>query len=153
MKIFALLLLLGSCVAQSLPDAPQLQAPDYTQPLPPLPPDTWQEKSHNKDWFVFAGALVAEQAAAYYDIHETEIGLRHGVAIEGNTFLLNTNKPTFGQLERREWTFYVPIVFAPSLLGRLFNCREWFYLGLSAPAAFTLKHIQGGDQWRTLLNN
>jgi hypothetical protein len=155
MKILLGLLLFGviSCAAQEFPDAPQVQSssPDYSKPLPPLPPDTWQEKRHNIDWVVFGGALVIEQAAAYYDSHETVIGLRHGVAIEGNTFLLPNDKPTFGQLEKREWEFYVPVVFGPALVGKLLNCRQWFYIGLASPAAYTVKHIQGGNAWRTLL--
>jgi hypothetical protein len=146
--LFTLLILCGASMAQ-LPDAPSPQLTEtvvhnsFTAPV--------QAPKHRKDWIAFAGAMAFEQSAAYYDNHETVIGIRHGVAVEANTWLLSTNKPTFGQLERRELLVYVPMVVSPSVIAKLFHKREWFYAGLTAPVAYGAKHIQAGNQWRRLL--
>jgi hypothetical protein len=139
--------------AQILPDAPQpqyLNNPTVTNAS--FKPVADSEPKHNADWFAFAGVLAFEQGAQYYDNHETVIGIRHGVGVEANAWLLGTRKPTFGQLERRELLVYVPIVVSPSIIGRLIHNRPLFFSGLTAPVALGAKHIQGGNAWYKLLH-
>lgn len=107
---------------------------------------------HNKDWFVFAGALAFEQYGAVYDAKWSERGIRSGIAVEGNTFLLGTDKPTFWQLERRDLTFYVPILSVAPVVAKLTHHRPWFFGSLSGFAALGVSHIQGGSQWKKLIN-
>ncbi len=111
-----------------------------------------KESTHRKDWIAFGAVMGFEQGAAYFDSHETVIGIRHGLAVEGNTWLIGTNKPSFGQLYRRELLVAVPIVISPSLVARHFHNRTWFFAGLAAPVAFGAKHIQGGHEWVQLLH-
>ena len=130
MKIAVSLVLLSATAFAQLPDAPK----DHRVP----------EKA------AFAAALTFEVATDRYDISQTEKGLKAGVAIEGNTFLLGTNKPTAGQLWKIDAVF-TAITITPSVLAYIFHKKEWFYAGLACPFAYGLRHIQGGKQWATLL--
>lgn len=88
-------------------------------------------------------AVLAFAAGAAYDIEQTEIGLKKGVAVEGNTFLVGS-KPTVLRLLLRD-SLYLSIMV---LLGLFVHPAL-----LVGPAiAGGLKHLVGGLKWRNLNN-
>jgi hypothetical protein len=144
---------------QALPDAPMPQPDSLPRPRPPLrafPPP------HGDDllpahvavsrrpplWPLFAvGALDA--AAATFDFRETLIGLRHGVAVEGNNWLIGTH-PSAAQLSGRE-TLVIGLLVSPALIAYHFRSKPFFYASLVAPVVMAAKHIQAGNRWVDLL--
>ncbi len=100
---------------------------------------------------VLIGGLIFAEACGYYDAHETVIGLRHGVAVEGNTFLVGAH-PSFGPLVARDQINVFAALFFPSL-GWI---KRWpMLLGATSDAPYVegMVHIKGGNSWRRLLNH
>jgi hypothetical protein len=149
--ILTFLLFVSLAVAQELPNAPSTQMDTQVHNVPnyALAPSTPRGK--NK-LFILAAVVGFEIAADAYDIHETEKGIKAGVAFEGNTFLIPDNgRPTASQLWRRD-TFELGMAVTPSILGYVFRKSGLFYGGLAIPAVLGGKHISGGKQWADLLN-
>lgn len=147
---FILLLVLADMAScQTIPDTPQPQylrsesQPSYTTKTP-------NARARSRVGLAaIAGAVVFEQAAAIFDATETERGLRAGVAVEGNTFLVGSH-PSFKALEARD-AMYVGLCITPSMLGYIFHRNDVLFGGLVAPVTFGVKHIYAARQWRALL--
>jgi len=105
---------------------------------------------HPKLLLALAGALAFEQAAAIYDARKTEQGLKAGVAVEANTWLVGTH-PTFGRLEAKDF-LQLGIATSPSVLAYAFHHEGLFLAGLVGPTVLGVKHIQAGRQWQALLD-
>lgn len=129
-----------------LPDAPQPQPPitDYTIYNAP---STF--KSHNKNkLLVFAAVEGFAIASDVYDVRASERAFARGY-VEQNGWLVcsgpaNMCRPSAGSLYARDLALELSIASVPSILGYVFHRPEWFYAGLAAPAAFGIRHIQGG---------
>jgi hypothetical protein len=155
-----ILLLLALCpcaVAQELPDAPGAIRGIRFDPVEPAPRQSWPialdsnspEPRGRKNLLALAGAVAFEVVANHYDVSETEKGLKAGVAVEGNTWLVGS-KPTAGQLYARD-LLTVGILVTPSVVAYIFRRTELFYGGLAGPVVMGCKHISGGNQWKALL--
>ncbi|MGO8797113.1 MAG: hypothetical protein ACLQLC_20025 [Candidatus Sulfotelmatobacter sp.] len=103
-----------------------------------------------KQLIALGGALAFAIVADHYDISETEKGIKAGVAVEGNTWFIGTDKPTAGQLYKRD-LLVIGVTATPSVLAHIFRAPALFYGGLSMPVVMGMKHISGGNQWKRLL--
>ncbi len=103
-------------------------------------------------FILFAIAVALAVAADLYDVILTEKGLKAGVAVEGNSFLLGeTNtKPTALQLYRRD-AIVIAMASAPALAVYLMGAPDVAYGFLAGPVVAAIKHIQGGRAWAKLL--
>jgi hypothetical protein len=156
--LILLLLALGPLAfAQELPDAPSAIRgrrfdPVETAPIQsrPIAADSnVREPRGHKKLLALAGAVAFEVAANHYDVSETEKGLKAGVAIEGNTWLVG-RRPSAGPLYARD-LLTDGILITPSVVGYIFRKMEFFYSGLSGPVVMGCKHISGGNKWKALL--
>jgi hypothetical protein len=131
LSLFGFFFLLGSAFGQSLPDAPT-----------PVP--------HHRDLFALAGAVAFDLGANVYDVRETERGLKAGVAVEGNTWLVGTH-PSARALYGRD-LLVLGLASTPSIIFHLLHKRPLFYGGLAGPIVYGVEHIQGGNSWKRLLH-
>lgn len=145
------------------PDVPDvsrslLAAPDVivhkgeavTLEEPAAQPKPFLYRHRNRILPVLIGGLVFAEACGYYDAHETVIGLRHGVAVEGNTFLIGAH-PSFGPQVARDQINVFAALFLPSL-GWI---KRWpMLLGATSDAPYIegMIHIKAGNSWRKLLS-
>jgi len=109
-----------------------------------------KESRGPKKLLLLGGVLAFAIAADCYDVSETEKGIKAGVAVEGNTWLIGTDKPTAGQLYKRD-LLVIGLTAAPPTFAYIFRGPTWFYAGLSGPVVMGFKHISGGNQWKRLL--
>ncbi len=98
---------------------------------------------------VLAAGLAWAIGCDVYDITLTEKGIKAGVAVEGNTWLVGT-KPGAVALYLRD-SLETGIATAPCILACIFNNAPLFWGFLIAPLLSGVKHILGGKQWATLL--
>jgi len=100
-------------------------------------------------WYLI-GAVTFTLFTTVYDTIMSEKGIKAGVAVEANlTWLYGTNKPTTLDY----YLVNIPIVFVvavPSIVGYLTGNSALYYAGLAAPLMLSIKHIQGGLEWRAL---
>jgi len=99
--------------------------------------------------YAFAGSLAFAFAADRYDVHETVRGLRAGVAIEGNTWLIGSH-PSAAALYRRD-ALEIGFSATPALLTWFRRKHLAHYSLCSGPVGIGIGHIQGGNQWKRLL--
>jgi hypothetical protein len=85
-----------------------------------------------------------------YDVTETEKGLKAGVAVEGNTFLIGTDKPTAVKLYLRDGVVIVA-ASVPAAVCLGLHAPSFFYAALAGPVVAGAKHILGGRAWVKLL--
>ena len=141
----------------ALVDAPS-STPSYVQAQNPVASSFRHEADKKpvkgtrgvKHLIALGGALAFAIVADHYDISETEKGIKAGVAVEGNTWLIGTDKPTAGQLYKRD-LLVIGLSATPSVLAHIFRAPALFYGGLSMPVVLGVKHISGGNQWKRLL--
>jgi hypothetical protein len=150
----SVLFLCLSSGAQDLPDAPSATPQGYGEvsarpQLSFIPPPAVTTR-HPKRLIALVGAIGFEQVCAVYDARQTEKGLKAGVAVEGNTWLVGQH-PSFRALESRD-ILYTSFLVTPSVLSYVFHNTPFFFGGLAAPVTYGIKHIQGGKQWQTLLD-
>lgn len=100
-------------------------------------------------FLIFFVGLAA--ACSTYDNIMTQKGLRAGVGIEANSWLVGT-KPTAAKLYIRDAVLF-GLLFLPSMWGLAIGVSALFYPFLFPPFLLCLKHIQGGRQWRWMLLN
>lgn len=108
-------------------------------------------------FIVLVVLFVLAVVAAAADASETEIGIKAGVAVEGNSaidWIWRTQKPTFGE------TFAYDLVrlgiFAGlGVAGELVHGKLTFGIpfAIAALIALGLKHYQGARQWAWLIKN
>jgi hypothetical protein len=153
--VFALLAL-SSCFAQTLPDTPSA-TPAYlkgdTQVVNAYDKDnTLTVKTHNHyslRLLALVGADVFEQAANYYDVTETEKGIKAGVAVEASCCI--GRKPEAHKFYVKDG-ITLGLIDLPSLFAYKYHSTSWFYGGLVGPIVYGVKHIHGGDEWKELLH-
>jgi len=116
----------------------------------PKPQPDYSEHFDNKSLLALGGATVFAILADRYDVKWTERGLKAGVAIEGNTWLVGTH-PSAGALYKRD-ALVIGLVCTPSLVGYLTKNKYLTYVMLALPVAVGIGHIQGGNSWRNLLH-
>lgn len=152
-----LLVSLGISQGQNaeLPDAPSaVMEAAWAQNTPSTRPALSYEKPTvkprgKKKLLALAGVVAFSLATEVYDIRETEKGLKAGVAQEGYTFLVGSH-PSAHALYTRD-TITLGLLTIPSLLGYFYRKPVLYYSMLSIPAAQGIDHIQGGNQWKDLL--
>lgn len=100
-------------------------------------------------YFVLLAVSIAFCVACdIYDVTMTQKGLKAGVAIEGNTWLVG-EKPSAKALYLRD-SLLMLFCITPSLLLSFVNPPAAFGT-LSGPIAYGVKHILGGRAWVKLL--
>jgi hypothetical protein len=98
---------------------------------------------------VLVGSVAFGLAGQIYDMILTERGLKAGVAIEANDWLVGKH-PTAKALYLRDVTI-LTISTLPSVLALVFGSAP-LALGFSVvPIVFGVKHILGGLAWARLL--
>lgn len=123
-----------SVTISEYPDAPQPYMYRHRKRLLPL----------------LIGGLVFAEAADVYDDRETEIGLRHGVAFEGTTWLIGSH-PSFRAAMARDQIMIGVSLIMPTL-GWIKRYPVLFGGTLDCPYVVGIVHIRGGNAWRKLLN-
>jgi hypothetical protein len=106
-----------------------------------------QERGKKK-LLALAGAVAFAIGAAAYDNHETLKGIRAGVGVEGNTWMVGS-RPSMRALIGRD-VLVIGWTSAPSVLAYKFHKMPFFYGGLGMPVIDGLKSIQGGKSWVAL---
>lgn len=94
-------------------------------------------------------ALIIAVAGDVYDVIMTEKGLKAGVAVEGNDFLVDS-KPSALALYLRD-SVILAFCLVPTVLSAAFGNMPVAYGSLIAPVVYGIQHILGGLQWRALL--
>ena len=91
------------------------------------------------------------EACGVYDVVMTEKGLKAGVAVEGNDWLVG-QKPSAVALYLRD-NLTLALCVLPSLLAGLWAHNLPVAYGLAfMPIPYGIHHIQGGRAWAKLLN-
>jgi len=94
-------------------------------------------------------AFLAAVAAEIFDVTMTEKGLKAGVALERNTWLVGS-KPSAKALYLRDLLIIVPFL-ALGLVAVHF--KHPIVYGFIAPLAVrAVQHIKGGLEWKKLLS-
>ena len=97
-------------------------------------------------------SLALGVAGDVYDVIMTEKGLKAGVAVEGDTWLIGSTKPSALALYLRDSLVLALCVAPTALCATVFHNLPLAYGALAGPVAYGAKHVLGGLQWRTLLN-
>jgi hypothetical protein len=147
-RILIALLFTSSLFAQELPNAPQPQQQPENVVHNYSTKFTAPSRGPKKLW-ALAGVVGFAVATDIYDVTETEKGLKAGVAVEGNTWLVGS-KPKAGALYGRD-LLVIGFTASPSVLAYVFRKPEFFFAGLGGPIVIGCKHIHGGNQWKALL--
>lgn len=98
---------------------------------------------------LLAVAFALDAASGIYDATLTSRGLKAGVAVEGNTWLIGT-KPSNLALHLRNIMFLVASSL-PAALALYFGNIPVAMGFLAGPAVDAYKHIAGGRAWAALL--
>lgn len=93
-------------------------------------------------------SLTFAFASEAYDTYMTEKGLKAGVAIEGNSWLVG-QKPSALALTLRDATIIL-LTGVPSAIA-LYYGSVFYYSGLVVPVVRGVQHIIGGREWAALL--
>jgi hypothetical protein len=102
-----------------------------------------------KEFIALAVAVAFYVGCDLYDVILTEKGIRAGVAVEGNTFLVGS-KPSAVALYLRD-ILVAGIATVPCVLALSFHNLPIFWGCLVAPVVAGVKHILGGLAWAKLL--
>lgn len=97
--------------------------------------------------FYTLAALAVAIAGDVYGITLTSRGLKAGVALEGNTFLIGS-KPSARALYLRD-ALVLGLCLVPTVVFH--SNVPVAYGALAAPVAYGAKHFLGGLAWRKLL--
>ena len=100
--------------------------------------------------FAFLFAIAFYVGCDLYDVILTEKGIKAGVAVEGNTFLVG-QKPSAVALYLRD-ALLAGLATTPCAIALAVGNTPLFWGFLAAPVVVGVKHILGGKQWRFLLN-
>jgi hypothetical protein len=98
---------------------------------------------------VVLGSIVFCEACGVYDVMMTEKGLRAGVAVEGNTWLVG-EKPTAMALYLRD-NLSLVLSSLPAIVMLFLHNTPLAYGCSAAPVAYGVKHIIGARKWAKLL--
>lgn len=99
--------------------------------------------------YLFAAATAVGILGDVYDVTYTTIGLKKGLAVEGNTWLIG-NKPSEKALYLRDG-LVLAFCMLPTILGAtVFHNVPVAYGGLVSPVIYGVKHYMGGLAWKKL---
>ena len=98
---------------------------------------------------LYTVALAAALAGNTYDILMTEEGLKAGVGVEGNDWLVG-EKPSALALYLRDGLVNLPFIALP-LVSHIVGNDPLAYGTLSGLAVIAIKHVMGGRAWAKLL--
>lgn len=96
----------------------------------------------------FLIALLLLAASTVYDVTATEKGLKAGVAIEGNTFLVGQH-PTAVRLYLRD-SLMGMLSFIPADIAYAEH-SPYFWGALIPPMVYAFLHVRGGQAWGKLM--
>jgi hypothetical protein len=99
---------------------------------------------------LFSVVLALYVASDIFDVTLTVKGIKAGVAVEGNLFLLSTNRPTARALYLRD-TAELGMSLIPAVIFFLVHNTPLLYAGAVCPAVMAVKHVLGGLAWKKLL--
>src|SRR5208282_2033113 len=85
-----------------------------------------------------------------YDVMMTQKGLKAGVAVESNTWLIG-DKPSAKALYLRDALLLLFCITPALFFAFVFHNVPLQYAGLVSPVVYGVKHILGGLAWRALL--
>ncbi len=100
-------------------------------------------------FYILTAILAALAGTTVYDVLMTEKGLKAGVAVEGNTWLVGS-KPTAITLYLRD-SLTAVLATAPSIVTYAMGSTAGAYGLLIMPVVYAVKHVLGGRQWAKLL--
>ena len=98
---------------------------------------------------VYAAALAAALAGNAYDIYMTEKGIKAGVGVEGNDWIVG-DKPSALALYLRDGLVNLPFIALP-LVSHVLGNDPLAYGTLAGLAVIAIKHVMGGRAWVKLL--
>jgi hypothetical protein len=98
---------------------------------------------------VYAAALAAAVAGNAYDIYMTEKGIKAGVGVEGNDWIVG-DKPSALALYLRDGLVNLPFIALP-LVSHVLGNDPLAYGTLAGLAVIAIKHAMGGRAWVKLL--
>lgn len=98
---------------------------------------------------IYAVAVAAALCANAYDIVVTEEGIKAGVAVEGNDWLVGP-KPSALALYLRDGLINLPFIALP-LVSHILGNDPLAYGSLAGLAVIAIKHVMGGRAWAKLL--
>lgn len=99
---------------------------------------------------LLAVAASVGVAGDVYDVTMTEKGLKAGIAVEANDWLVGS-KPSAVSLYLRDGLVFAMCVIPAVVFAAVAHNVPLGYGALVAPVVFGVKHILGGLQWRKLL--
>jgi hypothetical protein len=99
---------------------------------------------------LLAVVIAAAELCDVYDVTETVKGITKGIAVEGNTLLLSSDKPTALALYLRDGLI-IALASVPAVVCLALHATPFFYAALGGPAIAAVKHILGGRAWVKLL--
>jgi len=102
------------------------------------------------NWIILAVCVALAEAADVYDVTETVKGLAKGVAVEGFTWLVGSDKPSVTALYLRDGLVIV-LATLPAVFCLVFHSQPFFYAALSGPIVAAVKHVLGGRAWAKLI--
>jgi hypothetical protein len=94
-------------------------------------------------------ALAGAVAGDLYDVAMTEKGIKAGVAVEGNDWLVG-QKPSALALYLRDSLVLAFCVAPTALLATVFHNLPLAYGALISPVIYGYVHLQGGLAWKKL---
>ena len=99
-------------------------------------------------YVVYAVAIAAALAGNAYDIYMTEKGIKAGVAVESNDWLVGP-KPSALALSLRDGLINLPFIALP-VVSHILGNDPLAYGTLTGPAVIAIKHVMGGRAWAKL---
>ena len=99
---------------------------------------------------LLAVAAIVGIAGDVYDVTMTERGIKAGIAVEDNDWLVGS-KPSAVALYLRDGLVFAMCVIPAVVFATVAHNVPLGYGALVAPVVFGVKHILGGLQWRKLL--
>jgi hypothetical protein len=99
---------------------------------------------------VIALALAVAVAGEVYDVTLSTRGIKAGVAVEGNDWLVGIN-PSARALYLRDSILGVVFAIVPAVCVALAGTAAAYPI-LAGPVLFGLKHYSGGRKWAKMLN-
>jgi hypothetical protein len=98
---------------------------------------------------IYAVSVAAAVAANAYDIYITEKGIKAGVAVEGNDWLVGP-KPSALALYLRDGLINLPFIVLP-IVAHVFGNAGLAYGSLAGPVVIVIKHVLSGRAWAKLM--
>ena len=99
--------------------------------------------------YLFVAATAVGILGDVYDVTYTTIGLKKGLAVESNTWLIGS-KPSTKALYLRDGLVLALCMLPTTVCAAVFHNIPVAYGGLTAPIVYGIKHYMGGRAWKKL---